>query len=58
MRYRIVADEPDGSPFECFVWVRSPASGIERAKADAIRFGRPDLANFRAIEIREEVAAR
>ena len=39
-RFRIFAtDLETGEEFLCFTWTRSEQSGIDRAKADAERFG-------------------
>lgn len=48
MLYRILADQPNGGEFECFIWSRAPQAGVEQAKRDARRFGNDDLSNFRA----------
>jgi hypothetical protein len=50
-RFRIFATAKDGAEFFCFSWCRDAASGIERAKADAIKFDRADLHDFRAVSI-------
>lgn len=39
VRFVIFARKADGSEFECFRWTRDAQSGIERAFADAKRFG-------------------
>ena len=52
--HRIIADHPNGEPFECFTWARANVQqGIERAKAEAKRFGMAHLTNFRAEPIGE-----
>lgn len=37
--FAIKARKTDGSVFVCFTWTRDEASGIERAKRDAVKFG-------------------
>jgi hypothetical protein len=51
-RYLIIATDGTGQDVQCFTWIYGPEAGIERAKREAIEFGRPDLHNFRAEEIR------
>jgi hypothetical protein len=50
VRFVIVATEiATGERFECFHWTRDAASGVERAKRDAVRFGMAaKLADYRA----------
>jgi hypothetical protein len=36
---KIFARKSDGTVFECFTWTRCKASGIARAKRDAIAHG-------------------
>lgn len=50
VRFTIVATEiATGERFECFTWTRDAASGIERAKRDAVKFGMADkLTDYRA----------
>lgn len=50
-RYRIIAIDKDGEEFECFTWDRSPEAGIERAKAEAPKFGFHAFTDFRAVRI-------
>ena len=52
--FQIFATDGFGKGFFCFTWCRDAASGIARAKADAIYFGRTDLRDFRAIPITDE----
>jgi hypothetical protein len=53
-RFTILATETaTGEIFECFTRTRDAASGIERAKRDAARFGMAGkLRDFRAVAIR------
>lgn len=39
VRFVIKARKVSGEVFECFHWTRDGASGIERAKRDAVKFG-------------------
>jgi hypothetical protein len=52
--FQIFATDGFGKGFFCFTWCRDAASGIARAKADAIHFGRTDLRDFRAVPITDE----
>lgn len=50
VRFIIVATAiTTGERFECFAWTRDAASGIERAKRDAVKFGMADkLTDYKA----------
>ena len=39
VKFTIFARKSNGEVFECFHWCRDAASGIARAKSDAVKFG-------------------